>query len=107
MTIKNNMNILPFELPLFIYAEYINEKEEKKEAHIQTRDIHGVQDCKIGDFSANWWIRPRKAKKSIPYKTIGDYKRAVKLSMQKQTGCKVTKIYQKQNIDGVDYEINI
>jgi hypothetical protein len=88
------------ELPFYIYAEYTKDGKTK-EVHIRTGGIGG-QDCQIGDFAENWYIRPAKAVKCLEYKTLGDYKRAIKLSM-KRAGMIVTKIYQKIDVDGVEY----
>jgi hypothetical protein len=38
----------------------------------------------------------------LEYKTLGDYKRAIRLSM-KRAGMIVTRIYQKIDVDGVEY----
>jgi hypothetical protein len=88
------------ELPYWIFAEYTKDGKTK-EVHIKTRGFDG-QDCQIGDFAENWYIRPDKAVKRLEYKTLGDYKRAIKLSM-KRAGMIVTKIYQKIDVDGVEY----
>lgn len=68
-------------LPLFINL-YYKEDGIEKYAHIQTRDMQGKQDAKIGDFGENWYIRPLNATNSKPYKTLGSYKRACILSLK-------------------------
>jgi hypothetical protein len=70
-------------LPLFIYVQYITKDGKVNEAHIQTRNIGDrKQDAKIGDFSENWWIRPKKAVEGKEYKTMGAYKSACTLSLK-------------------------
>lgn len=69
-------------LPLFISLWY-REDNIYKYAHIKTRDINGVQDAQIGDFSENWYIRPRKAQHKKPYKTLKDYKIACSLCFKR------------------------
>lgn len=95
-------------LPLFIYAQYKTDTGEIKIVHIQTKGIgENKQDCKIGDFAENWWIRPKKAVLGIEYKTIGDYKKAIKLSMKKMLNYQVIKIYQVIDVDNQEYEQEI
>ena len=92
------------ELPFWIYAEYVTKDGTKKEAHIQTKSFgKSKQDCQIGDFSENWYIRPNKAVKYQDYKSVGSYKTAIRLAMQKILGCKVLSIYEKINVDGVEH----
>jgi hypothetical protein len=91
-------------LPLFIYVKYTRNNIEK-EAHIQTRDFKGVQDAKIGDFSENWYIRPKKATNSIPYKNLSSYKKACSNALKHFDGdIKILGYYQKIDVDGVEYE---
>ena len=90
-------------LPLFIHASYIDSKGIEKEADIQTRGLgSSQQDCQIGDFSENWYIRPSKAVKYKEYTTIKNYKLAIILSM-KSKGMKVIAIYEKIDVDGIEY----
>ncbi len=86
------------DLPFWIYATYIKYGIEH-EVHIKTRDMKGVQDAMIGDFAENWYIRPSKATRSIPYKTLASYKSACTQAIQKYIGdCKVLKYYTKHDI---------
>ena len=76
------------EVPMFISVSF--EKDGRiMTADCQTRDLMGRPDCQIGNFSDNWWIRPKKAQ-SLDFKGYGDlrgYQKAIKLSLLKR-GCK-------------------
>lgn len=89
-------------LPLFIYADYHDENGNIKDIHIQTSDMSSTQDCKIGSFSDNWWIRPAKAVKKIPYLTLSEYKKAIKLSLLKSQKIKVIDIYKLEKLETKD-----
>ncbi len=50
------------------------------------RDFSGNKDCKIGDFSNNFWFRTKPAMERswLGYKDIPTFKKAVKLSLIKR-----------------------
>lgn len=73
---KKHINIC--DLPLFIYVYYTVDGIEKY-AHIQTHLFgrQDIQDAMIGDFSENWYIRPRAfLKKDYKAPTLESYKRS-------------------------------
>jgi hypothetical protein len=91
-------------LPLFVYADYVKDGRTKT-AHIQTRTFGDQkQDCKIGDFSENWYLRPKKAVQCKEYKTVADYKRAIRLCIQKNLNCKVLRVYAQIEAGGNLYD---
>ena len=72
--------------------------------HIKTKDFHGNQDAKIGDFSENWYIRPKKAMLMKTYETLSSYKKAC-TNCLKYHKPDITNIYYgvTKDIDGVEY----
>jgi len=90
---KTNIN----NLPLFISCDYMSVEGVQKTAHIQTRDFNGIQDAKIGDFSENWYIRPLKAMKKLPYNSLSSYKKACTNSLIKnKIAVVVTRYYTEE-----------
>ena len=71
----------PAQRGLFFPYEILAYKNGKQyQFSIETRDVNGRQDCKIGSFSANTWMRPAAALKDnfAGYKNIGTLSTAVK-----------------------------
>lgn len=72
---------------LFFKEDVTAEKEGKQYTfNIQMRSMMNLSpDCKIGDFSNNFWFRTRKAMKKgwTGYKDESTLKKAVKLSLLK------------------------
>lgn len=90
-------------LELFIYCDYVKDGKDKT-AHIQTRDFKGRQDCKIGDFGDNWYIRPRKAMRLQSWNSLRGYKISIgKSLMMRKLADNILGYYQLVKVDGVEY----
>lgn len=88
------------ELPLFINVAYRKDGKENS-AHIQTRGMcSDTQDAQIGNFSANWYIRPRRAVLRLPYKTLASYKSACSRALLRANVADSIEYYY---IDGKEY----
>ena len=86
-------------LPLFIECDYMSIDGVQKIATIQTRDMQGLQDAKIGNFYENWYLRPAKATKKQPYSTLSSYKKACTNALIKnKIAITVTRYYTEDNV---------
>ena len=63
----------------FPYEMLVYKNGKQYQFSIETRDINGRQDCKIGSFGDNVWMRPAAALKDDfnGYKSIGVLSTAV------------------------------
>ena len=75
-------------IPRTFPVSFIDKHGKYHKADVETSDLIGRPDCRIGNFGENWWIRTKKAleKDFTGYKTLAQYKRAVRLSLTKR-GC--------------------
>lgn len=78
-------------IPLFISAKFEDRTGFMFDVDIQTRDMRGRADCKIGNFGENYWWRTRKAMSASfeGFETIGGYKDYIKRVLNGKGYCKV------------------